>query len=457
MLVYLLSRHGKLVSKEDLHREIWGDRIVSDDSLTHCLLDIRKAIGDSDRTMIRTVPRRGYIFEAECTVEPAATNGTPEPDIGRPRKLPVLAAAAIALLVAGGVALLASRLPSEPLVIYSNAVAVLPFEDTSPARDQQYLGDGLSEEVLGLLSHSPDLRVIARSSSFEFRDESSNIVRIRNALQVAYVLDGSVLRDGDRIVVESRLIDASDNSEAWVGRYEGRPEDVIDIEFDIAQNVLGVIAPNADASIVNPEWRKFLADELMLLARFYEQELREKPEVDAEMLQRTIELYEQATRADPDSALAHSRLASALLYAGAIDAAEAPAHRAAALNPNLSEVQDTLGEYYWLSGQPGAGAAWQRAIKLNPNNADALAAYGYWYWMQANNEGPKEYFQRALELDPLSLARHAALGEFLAHEARVEETREVIERITQRFDGAAACRAVARLYEIIGDLDLAIA
>ena len=458
VLLFLLERRGQLVSKEELHREIWMNKIVSDDSLTHCLLDIRKAIGDSDRTTIRTVPRRGYIFAADCVVEDASPMNSDI--VGNIYGNRLASVAALGVVVAVSIVvtwLLMTRNPAPPILIYSNSVAVLPFEDASPAQDQRFLSDGLSSEILSMLSHSPDLRVIARSSAFAVAGQVDDLAGIRNALQVAYVLRGSVQRDEQRIVVDSQLIETSDNGRVWAKRYEGRLEDLIDIQFDIAQNVLVVIAPNADDSVVNPARRNFSADELMLLARFNEQELLEQPEVDEELLARTIQLYKDATRADPESALAYSRLAGALLYAGAIDAAKSPVHRAAALDPDLSEVQATLGEYYWLSGQPGAGAAWQRAIDLNPNNVDALSAYAYWYWMQGHSDGPEELFRRALELDPLSLGRHAALGEFLAHEARVEQADKMIERIQHRFDSAAAYRVIARMYEVTGRIDRAVA
>lgn len=456
VLAFLLSRHGSLVGKDELHREIWGRKVVSDDSLTHCLLDIRKCIGDSDRTMIRTVPRRGYLFEAPCQREFVPVDDD-MPGRGRSRVRLTALAAIAAITAASLVWSLKSEQDPASAAVPANAVAVLPFADMSERQDQRYLADGLSDELLNLLARSPDLRVIARTSSFSFEEESPDIATIREALNVAYVLEGSVRRRQGRLAITAQLVDTATSSTVWSESYEGQPETLAAMQKKIVDAVLAAIAPDADDSLIVPVQRSFSAAELMLLAQYYEQEVRERPEVDMPLLRQAIGLYGDAIEADPFSALAHSRLAGALLYAGDLPGAESAVFKANSLDPDLSEVQQSLGEYFWLRGLPGAGAAWKRAIELNPNNADALSAYAFWYWMQGNDDGPEELFRRALELDPLSLARHAALGEFLAHQARVEKTGEVVTRIRKRFDSAESYRVIARLLELVGEVDKSIA
>jgi tetratricopeptide (TPR) repeat protein len=192
----------------------------------------------------------------------------------------------------------------------------------------------------------------------------------------------------------------------------------------------------------------------MLMARHKLQQVRDSQEVNVELLQESVRLYRQATEADPESALAHSRLADALLYLGDIEAAEAPIFRALTLNPNLSEVQNTLGSFYWAKGLPEVGAAFMRAVELNPNNADALANNAYWRWFQKlSMDHVAEYFARALELDPLSLARYAALGEFYGQAGMLDDMHGVIERIQQNFDTAESCRVTGWLLELAGRID----
>lgn len=456
VLALLLRRHGILVSKEDLHRDIWGNKVVSDDSITHCMLDIRKCLGDVDKSMIRTIPRRGYVFEAPCQQESlSATNDDSLPPTLTNNKPALLFGAALATAIVFWLFSISGE--HRGASVPDNSIAVLPFADISESQDQRYLANGLADEILNLLARSPDLRVIARTSSFSFVGKATDIATIRDKLNVAYVLEGSVSRTQGRLTITAQLVDTATSSNTWSNSYEGRPENLVALQKKIADAVLLEIAPDADDSVISPAQRSFSADELMLLGRFYEQEVRERPEVDEKLLKEAIGLYKDAIQADPTSALAHSRLAGAMLYAGDLGGAEGAALKAYSLDQNLSEVQETLGEYYWARGLPGAGAAWKRAIELNPNNADALSAYAHWYWMQGNDDGPEELFRRAMVLDPLSLSRHAALGEFLAHEARVEKTLEVVKRIQTRFESPESFRVIARLLEVIGKIDASIA
>jgi tetratricopeptide (TPR) repeat protein len=196
----------------------------------------------------------------------------------------------------------------------------------------------------------------------------------------------------------------------------------------------------------------------MLLARHKLQQVRDRQQVDMETLQESVRLFRQATEADPRSALAHSRLADALLYLGDIEAAEAPIFKALTLDPNLSEVQNTLGSFYWAKGLPEVGAAFERAVNLNPNNADALVNNAYWRWFQKYTlDGVEDFFRRALELDPLSLARYAALGEFYGQVGQHPKMLEVIEQVQENFDTAEAYSLTGWLLELDGRLDESVA
>lgn len=210
--------------------------------------------------------------------------------------------------------------------------------------------------------------------------------------------------------------------------------------------------------VAEPATRDATANELMLLARHYEQQVRGRQDVDVETLLEAIRLYREATEADPESALAHSRLAGALMYLGDVDAAEAPINRALTINPNLSEVQNTLGEFRWARGQVRESRiAWTRAVELNPNNPDALQNHARSRWWAAELQGVPELYRRAVTLDPLNLERYAALGAFLGLEDYTTEAREVVGTIEQLFDGAPAYRVLADLLDYLGDVDRSIA
>jgi tetratricopeptide (TPR) repeat protein len=199
------------------------------------------------------------------------------------------------------------------------------------------------------------------------------------------------------------------------------------------------------------------ANELMLLARYYEQQVRAREEVDTAVLLKAVELYRDAVELDPQSALAHSRLAGALLYLGDLEAAQAPIFQALALNPDLSEVQHTLGLYYFARGVPEALPAFRRAVELNPNNPDALEYYAFSLWVRREDEQVADLYRRALELDPLSLARYGGLGEILGKQGKTAQVHELIGRIEELFDGPEAARLISRLLELTGDVDRAIA
>jgi tetratricopeptide (TPR) repeat protein len=196
----------------------------------------------------------------------------------------------------------------------------------------------------------------------------------------------------------------------------------------------------------------------MLLARHYEQQVRERQDVDEDTLLEAIRLYREATEADPESALAHSRLAGALMYFGDLEAAEAPINRALTINPNLSEVQNTLGEFRWAQGLVRESRlAWARAVELNPNNPEALQNYARARWWAIEEAGVPELYRRAVALDPLNLEQHAALGAYLALEGHTEEAREVVATVEQLFDGAASFTVLATLLDYLGDVDQSIA
>jgi len=175
------------------------------------------------------------------------------------------------------------------------------------------------------------------------------------------------------------------------------------------------------------------------------------------LLQRAVELYRDATEADPESALAHSRLAIAQMFLGDIDAAGVSANRALDLDPELAEAHYAYGQYLFATGSARMGESLEKAVKLNPNLPDAVAAYAFWYWFNVGIEGVAELFEHALKLDRLNVARYAALGRVLALNERPGEARDIVDQMIALFDGAAAYRAIAEVLSLLGDVDHAIA
>lgn len=343
-----------------------------------------------------------------------------------------------------------------PVDILPNSVAIMPFENASLDPNDAYLGDGLSDELRDQLGRVPGVRVAARSSSRVAVEQGLGAMEASSKLGVAHIVEGIVRRQGERLRISVQLIEGSTGLAIWSETFERGMQELLGIQQAIADRVVSKVLPDAEIA-TEPATRIASANETMILARYYEQRVRDQPVVDQDKLLEAIRLYREATEADPQSALAHSRLASALLYLGDIDAAEAPITRAMILNPNLSEVQNTMGEFYYARGRPEAGAAFARAVELNPDNPDALHNYAHWRWFQFEIDGVAELYERALALDRLSLARYAALGDYLGKEGLADEAVAVAHRVEELFDDPNAYRLIGWLMELAGRVDEAIA
>ena len=373
---------------------------------------------------------------------------------------------AAALLVAGTAglflliqpALQSQQAGNKSMTAVPNSLAVLPFINASQEPADAWLSEGLSDELRDQLGRIVGIRVAARSSSVAARAQDLDALAISERLRVTHLVEGSLRRTGDKLRVSVQLIEGESGLVLWSRNFERGPRELVTVQQSIVMMLVQQMIPDAGPVTAEPATLDYTANELMLMARHKLQQVRDSEEVDVEMLQESVRLYRQASEADPQSALAHSRLAYALLYLGDIEAAEAPIFKALTLNPNLSEVQNTLGSFYWAKGLPEVGRAFERAVELNPNNADALANNAYWRWFQKLSvDHVAEYFARALELDPLSLSRYAALGEFYGHAGRLDDMHEVIERMQQNFDTADAYRVTSRLLELAGRIDESVA
>ena len=477
MLLYLLEHAGELVPREDLLDAVWPEVVVTDGSIAQCLIELRRALGDDTRSMIRTVPRRGLIFDVPVHVEdtPATPMSQNRPDTvalegpGRDHLTSRWRTAGIALamvlLLAGssGLFLLTRPAPVEresaaaSVEILPNSVAVLPFENTGLDPNDSYLSDGLSDELRAQLGRIEEIRVAARSSSQVAVQRQLSALEASEQLMVANLVEGSIRRDGGLLRITVQLIEGRTGLALWSKSFERGRDELVLVQQEIAEAVISRVIPDSSKWSTEPATWDPTANELVMLAHSYEERVRARTDVDVDLLLKAVQLYRQATEADPNSALVHSYLAGALLYLGDLDAAEVSVQRATAIDPNLAEVQNTLGELYWARGQPEAGDAWKRAVELNPKDPDALSNFAQWRWTRMHIDGVKELFERALELDPLNLERYASLGFFLASEDFNAEAREIIARVQSRFEDAAAWRVIADLNAHLGDVDRSIA
>ena len=368
----------------------------------------------------------------------------------------------VVLLVAGTAGLFLLINPGKPVPLLPNSIAVLPFENISRREEDYYLSEGLGDELRDQLGRMPGIRMAARSSSIAIHNQAVGAIQRAASLGVAYLVEGSLRRNGPRLSISVQLIDGTTGFSVWSDNYMLSRLELLDAQQDIARQVVGIVLPDEPTiRIAAPVTLDATANDLLLLARHKENEVRSRPVVDTETLLEAIQLYRKATLADPNSALAHSRLGNALLYLGDIDAAEEPIVRALELDPELSEVHNTLGVFHWARGEPEFRDAFERAVELDEDNVDALQNLANARWLtmtgKEQDDGAEDLFRRAIEGDPLTLSRYAALGEYLGQAAKWDKLRPVINDIRRRFDDAEAHRVVGLLHEFLGEVDAAIA
>jgi len=319
VLTYLVMHCKRLVSRKELMETIWPDVIVTDDSLTQCMTEIRKALGDDQHRIVRTVPRRGYLFDMTVSTPAMAAKNQATPvrhKWRRPSRWTLFALAV--LTVAIGATWLRIGLMPAYLVIESAgghpagemALAVLPFTDLSVQGDQEYLANGISEEILTLLNRVPGLTVIAGASSISIRDQDLDIVSIARHLNVTHVLVGSVREFGDQVRVTVHLVDGKSGVELWSQTFDSLLDDVFAMQTAIALAVTDVLKsrllamdPSSDPGQEpisyswNPEARN------LYLRGKYSYGQRSPEAIPISRKQRNFELAPTDTRSKPGSGM----------------------------------------------------------------------------------------------------------------------------------------------------------
>lgn len=358
VLVRLVEGHGRLVTREELLEGVWGHPYGSDASLTQCLIEIRRALGDKTHEVIRTVPRRGFVFEMSVTrvaskglrTEIANTTGAPV-HRSRDRVTFIAMASLVFMVLAIGIAWHFGLMNMSEQTTESSggSIAVLPFEDMSPEGDQEYLADGIAEELINAFTAIPGLRVIARTSSFSFRGENTDIQTIADRLDVANVLEGSVRRSGDRIRVTAQLIKGETAAHLWSKTYERDLDDIFAVQREIAADVARSlhVALSDETSVIGTDVPDPEAYKHFMQARhFWERRAPGDMQLAGHHFKRAVEI-------DPGFARAWAGLAG--YY--------------------WSQAGSTLG---WEEGVRRSGEALDKALSIDPTLPEAHArAWGY--------------------------------------------------------------------------------
>lgn len=420
VLRVLAEAPGEVVGKDVFFDRVWGKAHVSEDSLAQCIAEIRQALGDKRRTIVETVPRRGYRLNGKVRHVRAPRNA--------------LIAGAVALVLIVGFAMIASLQTPEPA---PRVVAVLPFADVSAGEHQGLLSDPVSDGILAHLARYPELTVIARGSSFRFRDPDRDMPAIGAQLGADYLVEGSLHSDGQHLVVTSALVDVEANAQVWTDRIEVELSDLFDAIAQIGQRVAFQIeATVSDAQVAQAGAHDVDALLLNLRAR-----RASRGGLSAERNEAELALNREAVRLYPDEAWGHIGMAMSLRLRLRFGWAEDPvaslaeaidhAETAVALSPENYAAHFALGRVRMQEGnQLRAIEAFERTLQLNPSSADAMNALAQSYLYLGQNAHALEALGQSALIDPLPSFVHSwASAWVLWQDERCEEAATAFARI----------------------------
>lgn len=319
------------------------------------------------------------------------------------------------------------------------SIAVLPFEDLSPQKDQEYVCDGMTDQLITNLTKIPQLKVIARASVMQFKNTTKNIQQISSELGVNYILDGAIRKSGNKLSVSASLIDADEGINIWANDYSREWKDIIAIQNDVSRSIAGALEiklTDKTASAIQAYYpRSAEAYDYYLQARHYVQNtyFMTKKEEDFE---HALVLANKAVELDPDSALGYIGLSylyeNHFLLTNDVDDVEkekAYIDKAYELNPGISEVNAALGLMRVREGKYDEAFSYiKAAVEINPNAFDSLHIAGMFYQFIGLFRRSAEYYSKALEFDPLNYLTLMNRGGTLFRTGDFEQALKDIEK-----------------------------
>ncbi len=484
VLRHLVENSGRLVSKDELIGAVWPNTAVTDDSLVQCLIEVRRALDQGGQRIVKTVPRRGYVFEADVTrhdlpgreviyteeIEGVRVafeeEGNEEQAVSRteivaapqakdeeflqgaigPHKR--VALLILATLVAVIVTVAYFVMPryfvrsdkASALAVNGaiRSIAVLPLENLSGDPAQDYFADGMTEALIGKLAQIGSLRVISRTSAMRYKASNKSLPEIAHELNVDAVIEGTVQRSGGRVRVTAKLIPAATDSPLWAREYERDLSDVLKLQSEVARAVADEIRIQ-----VTPDERARLAAARNIDPQVHDEYLlgRHHLRTNEDDLRQAIGHFERAVQLAPDYAAAYAGLSNAWLQRSVwgakdhkemmemIPLARDNALKAVALDPQLVEAHIALGQvkifdWDWASAE----ATLTRALELDPNSAEAHRTYGdLLSALERHAEAIRE-MHSAEELDPLSSVTQSRYARALYRARKYQEAVPHVQR-----------------------------
>jgi TolB-like protein/DNA-binding winged helix-turn-helix (wHTH) protein/Tfp pilus assembly protein PilF len=466
VLQLLLENPGRIITHEQLRAHVWPANtfVEFDQGLYSAMARLREALGDvaDSPRFIQTVARRGYRFIAPIISPAAEISIEVKPKLETHKRLALQrwmfsllagllgGALLLAIVLAFDMAGAREWLRSRTTPIHS--IAVLPLQNLSNDPQQDYFADGMTDELITELAQVGHLRVISRTSAMYYKNTKKTLPQIAHELNVDAVLEGSVLRAGDRVRITAQLIQADSDRHIWAQSYERDLRNVLALQGDVARGIVGQVRTNlragSSAPQVNPE--------------SYEAYLRGRHDFNNATseadLQSSISNLELAIAKDPQSALGYSGLAVA--YSALADFYRPPhevmpkakqaATRALQLDETLSEAHDALGwvefayEWNWAEAERHL----KRALELNPANALAHDHYAYYLASLKGRDEAYSENQIARELDPFSLTILADSSFYFYMGHQYDRAIEQGQRALELDPTCSTCRTYVALAEV---------
>jgi TolB-like protein/DNA-binding winged helix-turn-helix (wHTH) protein/Tfp pilus assembly protein PilF len=429
VLMVLLESPGKVVTREELRKRLWAaDTFVDfEQGLNKAINKLRDALGDdaNNPRFVETLPRRGYRFIGPVEALQSGT-GPGRRSHSSVRTIVFTAAVIVALLgalFALNVAGLRNRLlghATVPPKIHS--IAVLPLDNLSGDPNQEYFAEGMTDELITELSKISGLRVIARTSAMRYKGTKKSLPEIARELNVDAVMESSVLRSGNRVRINARLVDGTTERVLWSETYDRNLEDILTLSSNLARDIAREVRIK-----LTPEEQQRLASTRSVKPEAYEAYLRGRyllSKRTGEDTRKGLGYFEQAVEVDPKYAPAYAGAADAyiqLAFYGPIPPAAANAKareaavKAVTMDDSLAEghasLADVLFHYDWDWSR--AEKEFQRAIALNPGYAKAHHGYGWFLIAMRRYDEAIVEMKTAQDLDPLAPIINSGVGSAL--------------------------------------------
>ena len=390
-LLTLVQKGGRITEKEELMARLWPDTYVEESNLTYTIVQLRKTLGDDARRprYIETIPKRGYRFIGDV----------------------------------------------QEVLSDRSSIAVLPFVDMSPDRDQEYLCEGLADELINTLASLPHLHVASRTSSFRFKSSTLDIREVGKRLNVNTVLEGSVRKAGSNFRITVQLISAVDGYQLWSEKYDRDLEDIFAVQEDIAQSTVRALKV-----VLSSDDQRALQRVRTTAIEAYESYLRGRQlfyQMRRRSLESAREMYLKAIEIDDRFGPAYAGMAdcSSFLYldwggreSDLIDADQASS-KAIEIDPALSQGHASKGIVLALRGQYlEAEREFEIALRLNPNLYEALYYYARACFSEGKLDRAAKLLEKASAVRPDSIDALSMLGCIYRGQKREQLQKETARR-----------------------------